>query len=898
MKPQKREAVRVIAADATRAGACRRPLATLVTFSAIAATALVATLVTACSSGGQGGVNIGSGQSPDPVVLDFPIAYVKRPLPTGDEDLRELRSFQGGADVWLRDRAAPAAAERNLTGALTAGAWDVRDLDVSFDGGKLLFSMRAPLVEGADESEQPTWNVYEYDLGSDTLRRVIASDLVAEEGHDVAPHYLPDGRIVFSSTRQRQAKAVLIDEGKPQFAALDEDRNEWAFVLHVMNPDGSGIRQLSFNQSHDLDPSVLPDGRIVFTRWDNAAGSAMHLYTVNPDGSRMELLYGANSHDSGTEGSIVQFTHARARPDGKLLVLVRPFGDTELGGEPVAIDTATYVENAQPTLASAGLAGPAQQRITTNDVRTLPGLSPGGRYASAYPLWDGTDRLLVSWSLCRVIEQGRTQPCTAERLADPASVAAPPLYGIFIWDPSDGTQRPVFEPVEGAMFTDAVALAPRSPLPPVILDAVPGVDYDGQLAAENVGILHIRSVYDIDGVDLAPGGIEVLRDPALTTADQRPARFLRIEKAVGIPDDEVRNFRGSAFGAAGGLGMREILAYAPIEPDGSVMVKVPAGMPIAVSVVDRDARRISPRHLNWLQLRAGEVLTCNGCHVPAAAQQAVPPLSHGRSDLFASVNPGAPTTGQPFPNTDPALFADQGETMAETRARISCQDDCAALQPAVDVVYEDVWTDPAAAGRPIDEPYGYRYADLATPPPASASCQLSWSSLCRIVIHYPDHIQPLWERERLVMDADGITVLEDHSCLACHSPRDADGVLRVPAGQLDLSGEPSPDEADHLVSYRELLFADNEQELAMGALQDILVPGPPDPVTGAPTLVPVTVAPPMSAAGALASDGFFSRFEAGGSHAGFLTPAELRLVSEWLDIGAQYYNDPFAAPAD
>jgi hypothetical protein len=236
--------------------------------------------------------------------------------------------------------------------------------------------------------------------------------------------------------------------------------------------------------------------------------------------------------------------------------------------------------------------------------------------------------------------------------------------------------------------------------------------------------------------------------------------------------------------------------------------------------------------------------------------------------------------------------------MAETRARISCQDDCAALRPAVNVVYEDTWTDPAAAGRPKDDPFSYRYADLATPAPASASCQLSWSSSCRIVIHYPDHIQPLWERERLVMDVDGITVLEDHSCLACHSPRDAAGVLRVPAGQLDLSGEPSPDEADHFVSYRELLFADNEQELAMGALQDVLVPGPPDPVTGAPTLVPVTVAPSMSAAGALASDGFFSRFEAGGSHAGFMGPAELRLVSEWLDIGAHYYNDPFAAPAD
>ena len=69
-----------------------------------------------------------------------------------------------------------------------------------------------------------------------------------------------------------------------------------------------------------------------------------------------------------------------------------------------------------------------------------------------------------------------------------------------------------------------------------------------------------------------------------------------------------------------------------------------------------------------------------------------------------------------------------------------------------------------------------------------------------------------------------------------------------------------------------------------------------DPVTGDPGFAPVGVNPPMSTAGALASASFFDRFAAGGSHAGRLTPAELRLLSEWVDIGAQYYNDPFLAP--
>jgi hypothetical protein len=54
----------------------------------------------------------------------------------------------------------------------------------------------------------------------------------------------------------------------------------------------------------------------------------------------------------------------------------------------------------------------------------------------------------------------------------------------------------------------------------------------------------------------------------------------------------------------------------------------------------------------------------------------------------------------------------------------------------------------------------------------------------------------------------------------------------------------------------------------------------------------------MDRDGAVDSQAFFSRFAPGGSHEGYLSPAELRLLSEWLDIGAQYYNDPFAAPAD
>jgi len=63
-----------------------------------------------------------------------------------------------------------------------------------------------------------------------------------------------------------------------------------------------------------------------------------------------------------------------------------------------------------------------------------------------------------------------------------------------------------------------------------------------------------------------------------------------------------------------------------------------------------------------------------------------------------------------------------------------------------------------------------------------------------------------------------------------------------------------------------------------------------------PIFVPVPVSASMSVNGALASQKFRRAFGPEGSHKEFLSPAELRLIAEWLDIGAQYYNNPFAAP--
>ncbi|MCO7225550.1 hypothetical protein [Pleionea sp. CnH1-48] len=918
---------------------------------------------------------ISSNQEPDPVTLDFAIAYIKRPVPVDEDGNRvgenladpiafdDPISFRAGATLILRDRAAPSAQDRDITTAAfqqnpddPIPLYDVRDLVVSPDGEFLAFAMRAPEIENADPEDQPKWNIWTYELETSTLRRVITSDITAEAGHDIMPAFLPDGRIVFSSTRQRQAKAILLDEGKPQFDGQEETLQGPNFVLHVMNPDGSDVHQITFNQSLDLYPTVMSNGRIAYLHWDrNTVDHDFNLYSVRPDGRDVQLLYGRYSHDTGANGDTVEFFSPIEMPDQRLQVITKARRNMRIGGDMAVIDVTNFVENTV-SFNGAGTA-PAQTSLASDTVYTDDQPSPGGLFHSVFPLWDESNRLLVSWSPCLLnridpnTQETTTLPCTEENLADTALVEAPPQYSIWMWDQTSGTQLPVVIAEDGFWFTNPITVQPR-PRQDVLVDGVGGIDLDQTLVDENVGVLHIRSVYDIDGVDSTPAGIVAMADPVTTPVADRPARFLRIVKAVAIPDDEVYDFDGSAFGAGRGQLMKEIIGYAPVEPDGSVKVKIPANIAFTISVLDQRGRRISPRHQNWLQLQAGEEMECSGCHT----DENVP---HGRIEAQpASINVGATTTGVPYPNSDPAWFPDQGETMAETYTRIN-----GIPNPNLDVIFDDVWTD--ANIIPKAPSFSYLYSALTTPAPIPNACATTWNPSCRILLNYETAIQPIWEVDRRVFDVDGMTVLADNTCTTCHNSRDAMNAVQIPAGQLELSGTASPEEPLHFIAYRELLFGDNEQEIANGALVDLVVPilapngdmiyqtsdvngeliyftdadgnfifvpgndGTPTVLTdtdntpihltdmagnlildgnGNPQTIPIPVPipsmlgmtnaiqPPLRSAGAIASGNFFNLFLPGGSHEGRLTDAELRIIAEWVDIGAQYFNNPFDAP--
>lgn len=912
-------------------------------------------VLSACSSDPSPSVN-----GADPGVLEAPIAFVKRPIPVdedGDErqpDLRDPTFFMAGGDVFVRSNSTVTATEINITGAITEGQGDVKDLMPSFDGKRLLFALRL-FDENENDDETPSWNIYEYNLdeplGPANPRRIIGSDFTAEEGDDLAPAYLPDGRIVFSSNRQVDARKMLLDESKPPFKALTERGRTQAFVLHVMDENGDNIQQLSFNQSHDLYPTVLSGlwpGEILYTRWDRAGrNNAMNLYKMKPDGSDLEPVFGVHDHDfgrtaDGANDQTIQLARPLEMEDGRILVQVKPYDDTYGGGDLMIIDVANYTDNRKAVPSLGADTGPAARPATIEAVNTVPdSLSRVGRYASAWPLWDGSNRLLISRSNC-VLAIGagdpnvtpERRPCIEPWLSDPNAREVSPEYSIWLYDMGNHAQKIIVRAEPGQVVTDVVALQSR-PRPSLVSEQVPNEGW----ASETLGALHIRSVYDLGsgafsadyfGETIGAASIEELRDPDQSVAADRPARFVRFVKAVALPDDDDPDLDNppdldrAAFGPQRNQGMREIVGYAPVAPDGSVKVKLPANVPLAVSVLDRYGRRIGPRHENWLQVRPGQTTECTGCHVETGGE--LPP-AHARKDAeLPSINPGAPLDNV-FPNTlnpdsGEAYFADVGQTMAESRFKL------AASEPmvSVNIRFDDVWTDPAVRTPDAAIVYDYGNLDVALPIPTIGRClpESSADFTCRIRINYPQHIHPLWSLPRGVNGAD--------TCTNCHSSTDDMGNARVPDGQLDLSDGDSDQEPQHLKSYDELFLADAGQELDMnGNLvniqieQQVPVDADGDGVqdvdeNGDPVFDIITiddpdrvVTPTMSGAGARASffvtkmleanahrDSWYAPAAGHVDHSGFMTPDELRLVIEWLDIGAQYFNDPFdpAAPSN
>lgn len=142
-----------------------------------------------------------------------------------------------------------------------------RDPQVHYDGNTILFSYR----KGGEDD----FHLYETDVNGSYLQQITDGPY-----SDIEPTYLPDGDIMFVSTR------------------CNRWVNCWATqvaVLYRCKRDGSGITQISANIEHDNTPSVISNGQIIYTRWEYIDRSQVdfhHLWIMNPNGTKQRVLFG------------------------------------------------------------------------------------------------------------------------------------------------------------------------------------------------------------------------------------------------------------------------------------------------------------------------------------------------------------------------------------------------------------------------------------------------------------------------------------------------------------------------------------------------------------------------------------------------------------------------------
>ena len=166
----------------------------------------------------------------------------------------------------------------------TLGVGVYNDPEISWDAERVLFCFKG--------EPRGSTSIYEIGVDGRGLRRLSDPTPYLDRyngnhddtsgQHDVYPTYLPDGRIVFLSTRP---------------SGLVPCANYGVAILHVMNADGSDVHPISVNNVNEFDPAVLPDGRLLFCRWeyvDKNALTIQSLWTTNPDGTRETAFFANN----------------------------------------------------------------------------------------------------------------------------------------------------------------------------------------------------------------------------------------------------------------------------------------------------------------------------------------------------------------------------------------------------------------------------------------------------------------------------------------------------------------------------------------------------------------------------------------------------------------------------
>ena len=414
----------------------------------------------------------------------------------------------------------------------------VGDVDLNFDAGRMLFST---------VGSNGRWQICEI-LSDGSGFRELTGEQPDVDSYDAC--YLPDGKIAFTSTACFVGVPCVF--GSAHVA-----------TLYLMSADGQKIRQLCFDQEHDWCPTVMNNGRLLYSRWeyaDTPHANTRLLFHMNPDGTEQFEYYGSNSYWPNS------IFYARPIPNHptKVVAVVGGHHDNPRMGEMLIFDPAVGRHEATG----------AVQRIPGHG-KTVEMIIKDGLTISSWP------KFLHPFPLSDKYFLVASKPTPQSE------------WGIYLVDTFDNMLLIKEQP--GHAMLEPIPFG-KIPVPPIIPNKI-------NLARKDA-VVYLPDIYTGNGLKGIPRGtVKNLRIFTYHYAYQEMGGLLGV------------------VGMDGPWDIKRVVGTVPVNEDGSAKFRIPANLPISLQPLDEDGKALQLMR-SWMTAMPGEVVQCSGCHEP---QNTAPP---------------------------------------------------------------------------------------------------------------------------------------------------------------------------------------------------------------------------------------------------------------------------------
>ncbi|MBT3198299.1 MAG: hypothetical protein HN350_00115 [Phycisphaerales bacterium] len=465
----------------------------------------------------------------------------------GLSDAQSERHFKPGSALCIWEMEGSKA---KITTLIDDPKGVIRDPDVSYDGKRVLFSWKK-------SDRKDDYHLYEMDLARRKIKQLTTGLGFA----DYEGCYLPDGNIMFNSTRCVQTVDCW-----------------WTEVsnLYICDAQGKHMRRVGFDQVHSNYPQVLADGRVIYTRWDYNDRGQLYpqpLYQMNIDGTAQTEYYGNNSWFPTT------IAHARGIPGSDKLIALASGHHSIQAGALILID----VNKGRQETSGATLVAPLVTDKKDRRYRRVDGYT-GFNGHFMYPYAINETEYVASYSA----SQTRRDSMNGYGVYYVRQDAARELL---VDDPKISCNQPVF-------------LIPRK-VPPIRPSTV---DY-----TKTTGTYYVQDIYFGPGLKgVERGTVKKLRVVALDF------------RAAGVGSNNNGGPGGGALVSTpiainnGTWDVKTVLGQADVYPDGSAFFEVPARTPLYFQAIDAKGDVVQSMR-SWSTLMPGEKFSCIGCHESKSA---------------------------------------------------------------------------------------------------------------------------------------------------------------------------------------------------------------------------------------------------------------------------------------